>query len=111
MTLDNFSKDPESNSKMSGSPEDRLAALTAKDFLLKSGLGMNNAEKGAEKGTDALIATLSKYLSPSGLLGVNGNVIIAHGRSQAKAIKNAIGLAKETVERGITEKITEGQYG
>lgn len=41
------------------------------------------------------------------LLGVNGNVIIAHGRSQAKAIKNAIGLGKETVERGITEKVRE----
>jgi glycerol-3-phosphate acyltransferase PlsX len=39
------------------------------------------------------------------LLGVNGNIIIAHGRSQAKAIKNAIGLAKQTVERGITEVI------
>jgi len=44
------------------------------------------------------------------LLGVNGNVIIAHGRSQAKAIKNAIGLAKETVECGITEKVREGHY-
>jgi len=44
------------------------------------------------------------------LLGVNGNVIIAHGRSQSKAIKNAIGLAKETVERCITEKIREGNY-
>jgi glycerol-3-phosphate acyltransferase PlsX len=44
------------------------------------------------------------------LLGVNGNVIIAHGRSQAKAIKNAIGLAKETVERGITERIREGSH-
>jgi glycerol-3-phosphate acyltransferase PlsX len=42
------------------------------------------------------------------LLGVNGNVIIAHGRSQAWAIKNAIGLAKETVERGITEIVREG---
>ncbi len=41
------------------------------------------------------------------LLGVNGNVIIAHGRSQARAIKNAIGLAKETVERGITEIVRE----
>ena len=39
------------------------------------------------------------------LLGVNGNVIIAHGRSQAKAIKNAIGLAKQTVEGQITEQI------
>ncbi len=44
------------------------------------------------------------------LLGVNGNVIIAHGRSQAKAIKNAIGLAKETVECGIAEKVREGNY-
>lgn len=34
------------------------------------------------------------------LLGVNGNVIVAHGRSQSKAIKNAIALAKRTVERG-----------
>jgi glycerol-3-phosphate acyltransferase PlsX len=41
------------------------------------------------------------------LLGVNGNIIIAHGRSQATAIKNAIGLAKETVERSITEKVRE----
>ena len=41
------------------------------------------------------------------LLGVNGNVIIAHGRSKARAIKNAIGLAKETVERNITEKVEE----
>jgi len=36
------------------------------------------------------------------LLGVNGNVIVAHGRSHAKAIKNAIGLAKLTAERGVT---------
>ncbi len=39
------------------------------------------------------------------LLGVNGNVIVAHGRSQAKAIKNAIGLAKQTVEQGVAEQI------
>lgn len=41
------------------------------------------------------------------LVGVNGNVIIAHGRSQAKAIKNAIGLAKQMVERGTIEAIKE----
>ena len=41
------------------------------------------------------------------LLGVNGNVIIAHGRSQAKAIKNAIRLAYETMLHGITEKVRE----
>ncbi len=41
------------------------------------------------------------------LLGVNGNVIIAHGRSRSKAIKNAIYLAKQTAERGISQIIKE----
>jgi glycerol-3-phosphate acyltransferase PlsX len=41
------------------------------------------------------------------LLGVNGNFIIAHGRSQAKAIRNAIGLAKQVVEHDICQKIKE----
>jgi len=45
------------------------------------------------------------------LLGVNGNVIVAHGRSQAKAIKNAIGLAKQTVEQGISQLIKEESHG
>ena len=44
------------------------------------------------------------------LLGVNGNIIVAHGRSQAKAIKNAIGLAKQTVERDICRIIKEENY-
>jgi glycerol-3-phosphate acyltransferase PlsX len=42
------------------------------------------------------------------LLGVNGAIIVSHGRSQAKAIKNAIGLAKRTAERDI-HKIIEGE--
>jgi glycerol-3-phosphate acyltransferase PlsX len=44
------------------------------------------------------------------LLGVNGNIIIAHGRSQARAIMNAIGLARNTIERGIMEKFREEHY-
>lgn len=44
------------------------------------------------------------------LLGINGNVIIAHGRSQGKAIMNAIGLAKETAERDIPKIIREGNH-
>ncbi len=44
------------------------------------------------------------------LLGVNGNVIVAHGRSQARAIKNAIVLAKKTVERDISQIIKEESY-
>ncbi len=41
------------------------------------------------------------------LLGVNGVVIIGHGRSNVKAIKNAIRVAKEEVERKFNEKIQE----
>ncbi|MDI6605673.1 MAG: phosphate acyltransferase PlsX [Candidatus Omnitrophota bacterium] len=41
------------------------------------------------------------------LLGVNGVVIIGHGRSNVKAIKNAIRVAKEEVERKFNEKILE----
>jgi len=41
------------------------------------------------------------------LLGVNGVSIIGHGRSNAKAIKNAIRVAKEEVENKFNEKILE----
>jgi glycerol-3-phosphate acyltransferase PlsX len=41
------------------------------------------------------------------LLGVNGVVIIGHGRSNVNAIKNAIRVAKEEVERKFNEKILE----
>ncbi|MBI4186974.1 MAG: phosphate acyltransferase PlsX [Chloroflexi bacterium] len=42
------------------------------------------------------------------LLGVNGNIIKAHGRSQAHAIKNAIGTAKRMVEQDVLQKMKEG---
>lgn len=41
------------------------------------------------------------------LLGVNGVVIIGHGRSTAKAVMNAIRFAKDEVERHINENITQ----
>lgn len=41
------------------------------------------------------------------LLGVTGNVIVAHGRSRAKAIKNAVGLAKRTAEKDICQLISQ----
>ncbi|MBI4289543.1 MAG: phosphate acyltransferase PlsX [Chloroflexi bacterium] len=41
------------------------------------------------------------------LLGVRGNVVVAHGRSQAKAIKNAIRLAKQTVDQGLPQAMME----
>ena len=42
------------------------------------------------------------------LLGVRGVCIISHGRSTAKAIKNAIRVAAECVENRVIEHITEG---
>ncbi|WP_172632122.1 phosphate acyltransferase PlsX [Dictyobacter arantiisoli] len=42
------------------------------------------------------------------LLGVNGSAIISHGRSNAKAIKNAIRVARQTAETGVAEAIAEG---
>lgn len=41
------------------------------------------------------------------LLGVNGVVIIGHGRSNARAIKNAIRVADEEIKRKVNDKISE----
>jgi glycerol-3-phosphate acyltransferase PlsX len=41
------------------------------------------------------------------LLGIKGCVIICHGRSSAKAVKNAIRFAKEEVERHVNDRILE----
>ncbi len=42
------------------------------------------------------------------LLGVNGNVIIAHGRSRSKAIKNAIYLAHRAAQLKVAEAMVNG---
>ncbi len=42
------------------------------------------------------------------LLGVNGVVIIGHGRSNANAVKNAIRVAKQTVESKVLDTIRSG---
>ncbi len=44
------------------------------------------------------------------LLGVNGNIVIGHGRSRAKAIKSAIYLAYLGARQGVVEAIKSGQY-
>jgi glycerol-3-phosphate acyltransferase PlsX len=41
------------------------------------------------------------------LLGVNGIVIIGHGRSNAKAIKNAVRAARDASEAGLVDVITQ----
>ena len=42
------------------------------------------------------------------LLGVDGPVIIGHGRSDARAIRNGIRMAAQTVENGVVEAIVQG---
>jgi glycerol-3-phosphate acyltransferase PlsX len=42
------------------------------------------------------------------LLGVNGTVFIGHGRSDPKAIFNAIRVARISVEQKVNEHITTG---
>ncbi|HEX76301.1 MAG TPA: phosphate acyltransferase PlsX [Dehalococcoidia bacterium] len=44
------------------------------------------------------------------LLGINGNIVIAHGRSQAKAIKNAIHLAHRAAHLTPIEAIKNGYH-
>jgi len=44
------------------------------------------------------------------LLGINGNIVVAHGRSRAKAIKKAIHLAYRAVQTKTVESIKDGQY-
>lgn len=42
------------------------------------------------------------------LLGVNGSAIISHGRSKAKAIKNALRVARQTAETNVAGAIIDG---
>jgi phosphate acyltransferase len=65
---------------------------------------------------DAGIASLVKGMDfreygGACLLGVKGSIVIAHGRSQAKAIRNAIGLALRTAERDVQRVIGEEARG
>jgi glycerol-3-phosphate acyltransferase PlsX len=45
------------------------------------------------------------------LLGLDGVVIVGHGRSNAKAIKNMVRVGREAVEKGMLEAIKEGIAG
>ncbi len=42
------------------------------------------------------------------LLGVNGTVVVSHGRSKAKAIKNAVLFAHRAAANGVTAAIRDG---
>jgi glycerol-3-phosphate acyltransferase PlsX len=95
-TIEGFSDNFLNSVKELGQVFSSVSRLKARDLLRDIGLGALTKKM-----------DFTEY-GGACLLGVNGNVIISHGRSQAKAIKNAIGLARETVERNIMEKIREG---
>jgi glycerol-3-phosphate acyltransferase PlsX len=79
--------------------------------LLSNAYHMESRAMLLDVGLSSLIKRID-YRESGGacLLGVDGDVIIAHGRSQAKAIKNAIGLAKQNIDQGIRQKIKEQKY-
>lgn len=79
---------------------------------LQQGASSQMSSQASASALSSTLQTVSKRLDYSeyggaALLGVRGNVIVAHGRSRAKAIKSAIRLARQAVEAGITEIIRE----
>ena len=69
-------------------------------------------KNGAAWGPQAL-ASLHKQVDYSEyggalLLGVNGTVVIGHGRSDANAVANALGLAGRALDAEVNEKIVQG---
>jgi phosphate acyltransferase len=77
--------------EMTKSLPNKLAAAVLRSDLRKMGKRLDYAEYGGLP-----------------LLGINGVAIISHGRSNAKAIKNALRVARETAERGVAAAIAEG---
>lgn len=75
--------------------------LTANPLTLLGALMAQSAFRKIKKKTD--------YAEYGGapLLGVNGVVVIAHGRSNARAIRNAIGAARDWAAHGVNAKIVE----
>jgi glycerol-3-phosphate acyltransferase PlsX len=66
------------------------------------GLLIQDAIKRVSKRTDY------EEIGGAPLLGVDGVVIIGHGRSNARAIRNAMLRAAECVDRGVVEAIEKG---
>lgn len=60
-----------------------------------------------EQGIKNDFIELTNYETYGGspIIGINGNVVIAHGASTPKAIKNMIGLSKSIVKSGVCKKI------
>ncbi|MCX5715600.1 MAG: phosphate acyltransferase PlsX [Candidatus Omnitrophica bacterium] len=86
-------------------------AFTMFEFLKRELKGSFMARLGVFLGKSAFKAFRKKmdYAEYGGapLLGINGVVIISHGSSNQKAIKNAIRVASEFKDRGVNEEILQ----
>jgi phosphate acyltransferase len=74
--------------EMTSSFVNKLAAAVLRPGLRKVGKRLDYAEYGGVP-----------------LLGINGSAIVSHGRSNAKAIKNALRVARQTAETGVAGAI------
>lgn len=78
---------------------------------LLAGLGLNTALLGslAKRASDR-ISQRTDYSEYGGapLLGIDGVVIIGHGRSNPQAVKNGVRVAKTAVEQNVVDAIRDG---
>jgi glycerol-3-phosphate acyltransferase PlsX len=77
--------------EMTSTLPNKLAAAVLKPSLSKAFKRLDYAEYGGAP-----------------LLGVKGSAIVSHGRSNAKAIKNALRVARQTAETGVASAIADG---
>lgn len=92
---------------------------TAKKMIGGVAGASNEAQGGAESAPSPVLKVIGElqkkldYAEYGGapLLGVPGTCIISHGSSKAKAVKNAIGVAKKFVSEKINEKIEQDIAG
>lgn len=79
--------------------------------LFKQEAGRNFITKMAAAAAKPLLMGIKKRTDPDEyggalLLGIKGTCVISHGSSKSKAIKNAIKVAKESVEKDVNGKIS-----
>ncbi len=77
------------------------------NILLKMGESLYGIMKERGIRDEFLDKTNYEAVGGSPIIGVNGNVIIAHGSSSAMAAKNMVHLCRKVVESKVTEKIKE----
>ncbi len=77
------------------------------NILLKMGESLYGIMKERGIRDEFLDKTNYEAVGGSPIIGVNGNVIIAHGSSSVTAAKNMVHLCRKLVESKVTEKIKE----